>query len=113
MKEIKAVLQTHVLDKVLTALRAMPHFPGVTVSDCEGQGRGHGEGGTFRADPDNIFLSKKIKLEIFCASDICDSLVDTIEKAAHTGNPGDGIIIVADLPRVVRIGTGQEQDEAV
>ena len=113
MKEIKAILQPHVLDRVLTALRARPHFPGVTVSDCQGQGRGRGEGGAFRADADTIFFSKKCKLEIFCADDLCDSMVDTIEKAAHTGNPGDGMIMVADLPRVVRIRTGQEQDEAV
>ncbi len=113
MKEIKAILQPHVLDRVLTALHGLSHFPGVTVSDCQGQGRGRGKGGAFRADEDTIFFSKKSKLEIFCADDVCDSLVDTIAKVAHTGNPGDGIIMIADLSRVVRIRTGQAQDEAV
>jgi len=54
-----------------------------------------------------------VKLELFCADAICDELVNVIEKAAHTGNPGDGVIMVADLPRVVRVRTGQEQNEAV
>ena len=44
---------------------------------------------------------------------MCDAIVATIRKAAHTGNPGDGLIMVADLPRVVRIRTAEEQDEAV
>src|SRR5215207_6621648 len=113
MKEIRAILQPHVLDRVLTALHALPHFPGVTVSDCQGQGRARGEGGAFRADEDTIFLSKKCRLELVCADNLCDSLVDTIEQAAHTGNPGDGMITVADLPRVIRIRTREEQEKAV
>jgi len=36
-----------------------------------------------------------------------------IQQAAHTGNAGDGVIMVADLPRFVRIRTGQEQNDAV
>jgi nitrogen regulatory protein P-II 1 len=40
-------------------------------------------------------------------------LVEVIKAAAHTGNPGDGIIIVVDLPRVVRVRTGDENDRAV
>lgn len=113
MKEIKAILPPQVLGRVLTALHALPHFPGVTVSDCQGQGRGRGTGGAFQPDENSIFLAKKVKLEIFCSDAACDSLVATIAKAGHTGNPGDGIIMIADLPRVVRIRTGEEQDQAV
>lgn len=45
MKEIKAIIQPHMLTRVMDALHALPHFPGVTVSDCQGQGRGRGAGG--------------------------------------------------------------------
>lgn len=113
MKEVKAVLQPHVLNRVMDALHALPHFPGVTVSDCQGQGRGRGKEGSFMPDEDTIFFSKKCKLEIFCADALCDEIVQVIQRAAHTGNAGDGVIMVADLPRVVRIRTAQEQDEAV
>lgn len=114
MKEIKAIIQPHMLNKVMSALHALAHFPGVTISDCQGQGRGRGKGGHFEASsPDAVFLSKRVKLEIFCADSACDDLVRVIQTAAHTGNPGDGVIMVAELPRVVRIRTGQEQDEAV
>ncbi len=113
MKEVKAVIQPHMLSKVMEALHALPHFPGVTISDCRGQGRGQGAGGQYVATEDTIDYDKMLKLELFCADAICDELVNVIGKAAHTGNPGDGVIMVADLPRVVRIRTGQEQNGAV
>jgi nitrogen regulatory protein P-II 1 len=113
MKEIKAIIQPHMLPRVMDALHALPHFPGATVSDCQGQGRGRGQGGQFEATHETIFFVKKVKLEVFCADAITDEIVDVIQRAAHTGNPGDGVILVTDLPRVVRIRTGQEKEEAV
>ena len=113
MKEIKAIIQPHMLTRVLDRLHAQPHFPGVTVSDCQGQGRGKGAGGQYVPDETTIELFAKTKLEIFCTDEACDRLVAVIQAAAHTGNPGDGVIMVADLPRVVRIRTGEQQDEAV
>jgi nitrogen regulatory protein P-II 1 len=113
MKEIKAIIQPHMLTKVMDALHTLPHFPGVTVSDSQGQGRGGGKSGQYVPDERTIYFSKKTKLELFCSDEICDRLVEVIKTAAHTGNPGDGIIMVVDLPRVVRIRTGEEQDRAV
>jgi nitrogen regulatory protein P-II 1 len=113
MKEITAIIQPHMLSKVMDALHQCEHFPGVTISDCQGQSRGRGSGGRFEPTSETIFYAKKVKLEILCSDNVCDHLVGVIRKAAHTGNPGDGVIMVAELHRVVRIRTGQEQDEAV
>jgi nitrogen regulatory protein P-II 1 len=113
MKEIKAIIQPHMLSKVMEALHALPHFPGVTVSDCQGQGRGRGVGGHFEATNENVFFPQRQKIEILCADSAADELVQVIQAAAHTGNPGDGLIVVAEPSRVVRIRTGQEQQEAV
>ena len=113
MKEIKAIIQPHMLTKVMDALHALPHFPGVTVSDCLGQGRGLGSGGQYVATEQTIDFAKRTKLELFCADHHAEELIRVIQHSAHTGNPGDGVIMVADLPRVVRIRTGQEQAEAV
>jgi nitrogen regulatory protein P-II 1 len=113
MKEIKAIIQPHMLSRVIDALHALPHFPGVTISDCLGQGRGRGAGGQFVATERTIDFAKMTKLELFCADALGDELARAIQKAAHTGNPGDGMIMIADLPRVIRIRTGQEQDTAV
>lgn len=113
MKEIRAILQPHALDRVMTALRNLDHFPGVTVSDCQGQGRGRGDHGKFLADEETIFFTKRMKIEIFCADAQCGAIVEVIRRAAHTGNPGDGLILVSDLDRVVRVRTGEEKDEAL
>ena len=112
MKEIKAILQPHMVDKVMACLHVLPHFPGVTVSDCQGQGRGRGPGGQYQPELRDIFFLKRVKLEILCDDTICDELVEIIRKNAHTGNPGDGIIMVANLDRVVRIRTGEQQQQA-
>ena len=113
MKEIKAIIQPHMLSKVMSALHACEHFPGATIGDCQGQGRGRGAGGHYEPTQETIFYAKKVKLELFCSDEVCDHLVSVIQRAAHTGNPGDGIIMVVDLSRVVRIRSGEVQDEAV
>ena len=113
MKQITAVIQPHMLSKVMDALHNCEHFPGVTISDCQGQGRGRGKGGHYEATQDSIFFVKKLKLDVLCSDNVCDHLVGVIRKAAHTGNPGDGLIAVVDVARIARIRTNQEQDEAV
>jgi len=100
------------LSNVMDALGALPRFPGVTLSDCLGAGRGRGPGGQFVAAEQTIGFHKMAKLELSRADALGGKLARVIPKAAHTGNAGDGAIMTAELPRVVRIRTGQEQDEA-
>jgi nitrogen regulatory protein P-II 1 len=113
VKEIKAVLQPHVLSKVMRALHDLPHFPGVTVTPVRGQGRGRGAGGAFKVTEDGIDYHNKVMLEIYCSDDRVEELAATIEKAAHTGLAGDGIVVITGVERVTRIRTGQTQEEAV
>ena len=113
MKEIKAFIDPEMLSRVMRALQALDHFPGFTVSDAQGQGRGEGEGGRFVSHGASWALAKKLKLEIFCTDAQCDSLVELIRKHAHQGQLGQGIIVVSDIIRVVRVIGGQEQDDAL
>ena len=113
MKEIKAIIQPHMLNKVMDALHNCEHFPGITISDCQGQGRGRGGGGHFVATQETIFFAKKVRLEILCADSVCDHLAEVIVKAAHTGNAGDGVVSVSDINRVIRVRSQKEQEEAV
>ena len=114
MKEIKATIQPHILDRVLWALRALPHFTGVTVLDTIGHGRGRGKDHAYEASPtESLFKHKHKRIEIVCSDELAPSIAEAIRKAAHTGHPGDGIITIADLERVVRIRTGEEQEQAV
>ena len=113
MKEIKAILQPHIVSRVVRALHELPHFPGFTLSDARGQGRGRGAGGSFKLTEDDIDYHRKVILEVVCADDLAASIAETIRQAAHTGNKGDGIILVSELREVIRIRSGEKQDQAV
>jgi len=113
MKEIKAVVDPGMLHRVMDALHALPHFPGVTVSDAQGQGRGEGAGGKYVPGGNALAFTRQMKLEIFCTDQECDQIVDAIRKAAHVGQAGRGIIRVLSLERVLRVSTSEENDNAV
>ena len=113
MKEIKATIQPHMLSKVVRALRELPHFPGLTVFKCRGQGRGRGKGGSFVLTEDEIDYHEKERMEIICADEAADSIVATIAAHAQTGNPGDGIITITEVVFTVRLRTGETGSEAV
>lgn len=113
MKEIRAIVRTDALHRILNALHECEHFPGVTLSPCEGQRRGRGPGGKYVATEESLDFRAMRLMMLFCTDDACEHLVSVIRKAAHTGNAGDGLVIVADVERVVRIRSGEEQDSAV
>ena len=106
MKEIKAIIQEFMLPKVVEALRAHPEFPGLTVSRVRGFGRSETEEDLSETPP-------KIKLEIVVPSMLVDSVVELIRAHAHTGRPGDGKIFVYTVDEVVRIRTGERDQEAL
>lgn len=113
MKEIKAILRPHVLTRVIHALHELPHFPGVTVLDAMGQGRGRGKGGTFEPTDDTLFLQKATLLEVVAADSLTEQIVEIIQKNAHTGTHGDGVIIVTEIAQCIRIRTGESHEQAL
>ncbi len=113
MKEIKAILQQHVLARVIHALHELPHFPGLTILDAAGQGRGRGKGGTFVLNDESLFFHKKKLLEIIADDALASEIVEIIQKTAHTGTHGDGLILVTDIENAVRIRTGEVSGEAL
>ncbi|GMW01647.1 MAG: hypothetical protein AMXMBFR84_27840 [Candidatus Hydrogenedentota bacterium] len=113
MKEIRAIVRTDAVHRILSALHDCEHFPGVTLSPCEGQSRGRGPGGKYVATEDSLDFRAMRLLMVFCADSTCDQIVAVIQKAAHTGNAADGLIVVTDAERIVRIRSGEEQIDAV
>ncbi len=114
MKEIKAIIQPFRLDAVIDALRRHPELPGVTISDVVGFGK---QKALSTPDGQNVQVgaqafAKKTKLEIVVDDDAVDEVVDLITRAAHTGNPGDGVIIVYDVLDKRRIRDGKQFGDA-
>ena len=113
MKEVKAVVHPHMLDRVLDALHELPHFPGVTILDVTGQGRGIGRGHAFEPTLDELSDLRRKLVEIICTDDVAGDIAEAIRRAAHTGLRGDGIITITDIAQVIRIHSGEQQEEAV
>ena len=113
MKEIKAIIQPFMLEKVIEALENIPHLPGVTVSDVRGFGRGRAGCATDKVVEGAVTYVKKTKLEIVVPDSMVDEVVRAIQNHAHTGNPGDGKIFVYAVDDVVKIRTGESGEKAI
>jgi nitrogen regulatory protein P-II 1 len=48
-------------------------------------------------------LPESLKIEVICEEGSVDTIVALIAQGARTGAPGDGIIAIQDVQRVVRI----------
>lgn len=108
MKEIKAIIQTSVLDKVLLALHAMKGLPGCTVSHVHGYHKSDGG-----AAEEAIESEERTKLEIVVKDSDEKKAIETILNNARTGGPGDGKIFVMNCEEVVAIRTGKRGGAAV
>lgn len=108
MKEIKAIIQTSVLDKVLLALHAMGGLPGCTVSHVQGYRKSDGGAPEEALEPD-----ERTKLEIVVKDVDQKKVVKAIMENARTGGPGDGKIFVMNCEEVVAIRTGERGGGAV
>ena len=104
MKEVKAFIRPHRLEKVTGALRAVKGLKGMTVTDVRGFGR----------SVDNIgdFIPHA-KVEVLCADAVAPEVVSVIERAAHTGLKGDGIVYVTGVEEALRIETGERGEGVV
>ena len=108
MKEIKAIIQPTVLDKVLMALHQIKGLPGSTVSQVHGHRRADGTEHEHALEYD-----ERAKLEIVVKDADVKRVVEVIRKNAQTGSKGDGKIFVIDCADVVRIRTDQRGDDAI
>lgn len=112
MKMLIAIIKPFKLDAVREALAAIG-VQGMTVTEVRGFGRQKGHTELYRGAEYVVDLLPKIKLEVALAPDMVDPAVEAIQKAAKTGQIGDGKIFVYDLNTTVRIRTGESGVGAV
>ena len=112
MKYIVAIIQPDRLDEVLKRLTEKEiHL--VTVSNVIGRGRQKGIAEVYRSHKEAGSLLRKTCLEIAVNEAFVQPTIDAIIAGARTGQIGDGKIFVIDLPRCIRIRTGEEGNEAI
>jgi nitrogen regulatory protein P-II 2 len=106
MKIVMAIIKPFKLDEVRDALTKIG-MQGLTVTEVKGYGRQKGHTEIYRGAEYAVSFLPKIKLEIACAANQVDKVIETISTAAKTGQIGDGKIFVFGLDHAVRIRTGE------
>jgi nitrogen regulatory protein P-II 1 len=108
MKKIEATIQHTKLGAVKDAL-VVAGVQGMTVSEVNGIGE-QSRTMTYRGTSHTVDSVAKVKVETIVADREAERIVDTIFQAAHTGELGDGSIVVSDIKSVTRIRTGETED---
>lgn len=112
MKKIEAIIKPFKLEDVKDALTEAG-ITGMTVSDVKGYGRQQGHSELYRGAEYVVDFLPKIKVELIVANKDVDSTIHLITEAAKTGKIGDGKIFVSPIEKIVRIRTGEEDEEAI
>ncbi|WP_022942933.1 P-II family nitrogen regulator [Psychromonas hadalis] len=112
MKMLTAIIKPFKLDEVREAIMEIG-ISGVTVSEVKGFGRQKGHTELYRGAEYQVDFLPKVKLEIAVKESDVERLVEAIINAANTGKVGDGKIFIQSLEQVVRIRTGELDEEAL
>lgn len=112
MKLIIAIIQPHRLEEVKKALYDA-EVNLITVSEVLGHGRQKGIDEFYRGAKESGNLLRKIRLDIAVNEEFVEPTIKAIVGGARTGKIGDGKIFVVDLPRCIRIRTGEEGNDAI
>lgn len=102
-KLVIAFIRSEKLEAVKKALEAVG-VPGMTVLEVHGRGEEKGIELTYRGKRVRVDLIPRIQLEVIVDDDsLVDRVVDAIARAAYTGKPGDGRVIVLGVEKSLRI----------
>ena len=112
MKKIMAIVRPNKLDVLKEALDDIG-CPSLTVTEVKGRGRQKGITEIYRGREYPIDLLPKLEINIVVPDSVASKVVDTIAKAAHTGEIGDGKIFIMNVEQVVRIRTGERDHDAI
>ncbi|MGX9462387.1 nitrogen regulatory protein P-II [Shewanella sp. A14] len=112
MKKVEAIIKPFKLDDVRESLAEIG-ITGMTVSEVKGFGRQKGHTELYRGAEYMVDFLPKVKIELVIQDEILERAIDVIVDTARTGKIGDGKIFVTDVERVIRIRTGEENEEAV
>ena len=112
MKKIEAIIRPFKLEDVKIAL-VNSGIVGMTVSEVRGFGRQKGQVERYRGSEFTVEFLQKLKVEVVVENDKVNSVIDAIAEAAKTGEIGDGKIFISSIDSVVRIRTGDKDEDAL
>ena len=110
--KIEAIIRPFKLEDVKIAL-VNSGIVGMTVSEVRGFGRQKGQVERYRGSEFTVEFLQKLKVEVVVEDEKVNSVIDAIAEAAKTGEIGDGKIFITSIDSVVRIRTGDKDEEAL
>ena len=112
MKKIEVIVRPHKMDDVREALLEVG-IKGMTILEVKGIGRQKGHTEIYRGSEYHIGFLPKVKFEVVVPDKLLDTAVDTILKAAKTGEVGDGKLFVSTIDEAIRVRTEESGDSAL
>jgi nitrogen regulatory protein PII len=112
MQMIEAVIKPHKVDAVKHAL-ARIGILGVTAVECKGFGRQMGHTERYRGAKMDVGFVPKVLLKVCVKQEDVSRASTAIVEAARTGEVGDGKIFIHPVAEVIRIRTGEKNEQAL
>ena len=112
MKLITAIIKPFKVEEVRSSLDEIG-VSGMTMTEVKGFGRQKGHTELYRGAEYTIDFLPKIKIEIAVKDNLVDQVKNAIIKSAGSGKIGDGKIFVSPIDEVVRIRTGETNEDAL
>lgn len=112
MKKIEAIIRLNKFEAVRSGLAdiGVPFF---TLKEVKGYGLQKGQHLTYRGSSFDAEYIPRLQIEIFSPDEKVDKIIDAIHTSGHTGEIGDGKIIIMPIEKIVRIRTGETDINAV
>lgn len=108
MKLVKSIVRPDKVDEVRAALEKLK-VSGMTVTDVRGHGRQKGHTAVYRGKEYDVTLLPKVEIEVVVPDEVVDEVIQTVIKAARTGEIGDGRVFVLPVEHSYNIRTGERE----
>lgn len=112
MKMITAILRPSVIDDLREEL-AKIDVAGITATNVKGFGVQKGHTEQYRGNEYQVDFVPKVKLEIAVSDGFVDKTLEVIQSVAKSGKIGDGKIFITNIEKVIRIRTGDLDNNAL
>ena len=112
MKLVTAIIKPFKVEEVRASLDKID-VSGMTMTEVKGFGRQKGHTELYRGAEYTIDFLPKIKIEIAVSDDLVEQVKNAIVDAASSGKIGDGKIFITPIEEVIRIRTGETNEEAL
>lgn len=112
MKKVEAIIRSSKFEAVQEAL----HDVGInffTFYEVKGYGHQKGKNISYRGAVYDVGYIGRIKIDLIVSDSNVSAAQSAIKRAAHTGEKGDGLLIVSNVEEIINIRTGLTNEESI